>query len=134
MLLLIIVSFISLAAANSISAGVLGSTMDENLPQEVAPVVPSIQYPSATDVDNIPVAQIPTFQHSNTGGSSAQGLDTDSVGFIDIMPAEGMSGGPGVDTTCGLLGVTVGPLGLGGTYVKLTAEVVQRIMAVIEGP
>ena len=133
MLLLIIVSFITLAAANNSPAGVLGSTMDENLPQEVAPVVPSIQPPSATDVDDIPVAQIPTFQHSITGGSSAQGLYTDSVGFIDIVPGEGMSGGPVVDTTCGLIGVTEGPFGLGGTYVKLTAEVVQRIMAAIEG-
>lgn len=103
---------------------------------KVAHVVPSIQFPSAADVGNISITQLPTFLHSNTGDRSAQEAQTDSAGYIDIVPEEGMSGGSVVDVKCGLMGVTESRsvFGVGGTYVKLSARVVQRIVAAIEGP
>jgi hypothetical protein len=110
--------------------------MQTSLHFKVAHVVPSIQFPRAADVENITITQLLTFHHNNTSGRSAQGPQSDSAGYIDIVPEEGMSGGSVVDVKCGLLGVTESRslFGVGGTYVKLSAKVVQRIMAVIEGP
>ena len=54
---------------------------------------------------------------------------SDSVGFVDLSPWNGMSGGAIVDTRCGLFGVTEmrSVHALGGQFVRLLPAVLERV-------
>jgi hypothetical protein len=83
------------------------------------------------------------------GCCSAQGLGADgpplpaayspppwssSLGFVDTSPWGGMSGGAVMDTHCGLFGILLerrSRLAVGGVFIRLVPEVLQRIARAI---
>jgi hypothetical protein len=64
--------------------------------------------------------------------SAAEEYPTSDIGYVDYAPPPGMSGGAVVDMHCGLLGIIQGAEGDGGTFVRFTPSVIQRIMAAVE--
>ena len=55
------------------------------------------------------------------------------MGYLDIVPEQGMSGGAVVDMQCGLLGITAqrSAYGVGGGFVELSAAVVGLVKAAV---
>ena len=96
---------------------------------------PSIQNPLALNLSAINATQLLSTSPSSTGASGeGAALPLASYqGFFDTVPEQGMSGGAVVDSQCGLLGVTESRsiYGEGGTFVRLSPSVAQRVMAAV---
>jgi hypothetical protein len=101
-----------------------------------ARLAPSMQTPLALNISNATTVQLlSSTAASPAAGSEGAALPLGSYqGFLDIVPEEGMSGGAVVDSQCGVLGVTErrSVFGEGGAFVKLSPNVVQRILAAMD--
>jgi hypothetical protein len=101
-----------------------------------ARLAPSMQTPLALNISNATTVQLlSSTAASPAAGSEGAALPLDSYqGFLNIVPEEGMSGGAVVDSQCGALGVTErrSVFGEGGAFVKLSPNVVQRILAAMD--
>jgi hypothetical protein len=111
-----------------------GSLHNNALHLKLARLAPSIQYPLPLNLTSTTIVQLLSTTTSSAGTATTAKLPQASYqGYLDIVPEQGMSGGPVVDSQCGLLGVTESRsiYGEGGSFVKLSPSVVQRIMSAL---
>ena len=111
-----------------------GTSRKSALHVKFARLAPSVQYPQPPKLTNATLEQTATTSSPGTGSESAGLPRAGNQGFLDIVPEEGMSGGPVVDSQCGLLGVTgrKSLFGEGGAFVSLSPSIVQKIMAAMD--
>ena len=100
---------------------------------------PSIQNPLALNLSAVNASSSTQLLSTSPSSAGASGegaaLPLASYqGFFDTVPEQGMSGGAVVDSQCSLLGVTESRsiYGEGGTFVRLSPSVAQRVMAAVD--